>query len=525
MSHSESKADGRWERSVFSWLHLAAIVLLLLSLFSGLRIAVLSFPLLGFLSPILPQGQVHTLHFVSGSLLSAIAVCGLAYYFFCRGKQRPLRGRLACYHRAVLWVGCLGLLLSLTTGGMLFFAAAKAAVLVRVHFFLALAGLGFIFLHGIFYLIQYGVVAVSRILPRAQFSGLPVIATAAIVSSCLVLLILSYGSTSSRLAVKSIPIEYIVNVDGEADETVWQSAKSVTVDTFSGANFEGGGSQVQIKALQNGSDVYLYIRWQDPTESRLHLPLEKTDEGWKVIYEGFENFNETRYYEDKLALLLSNSCSLGGAGTSHLGPKPLGGKPANFHGKGYHYSSDGTIHDLWHWKAVRTNGMRLADDNHIGPPYGERPGSRRYTAGYMQDGKESGSYVMNWRWFNTTGVVPKRIPQQALQAVPAASTQMLGTWFDLTAYDEAADNLPVGSVIPSVLYRSNSFEGDRADVRAAGIWRDGHWSLELARALDTGSPLDVAIRDGVCLWVAAFDHAQVGHTRHSRPIRLKLEES
>ncbi|WP_226665123.1 ethylbenzene dehydrogenase-related protein [Microbulbifer aggregans] len=525
MSHSESKVDGRWKLSVFSWLHLAAITLLLFSLFSGLRIAVLSFPFLGFLSPILPQGQVHTLHFVSGSLLSAIAVCSLAYYFFCREKQRPLRGRLARYHRAVLWIGCLGLLLSLATGGVLFFAILEAAVLVRVHFFLALAGLGFIFLHGVFYLVQYGVAAMRRILPRAQFSGLPVIKSAAVVGLCLVLLVLAYGSTSSRLDVKSIPIEDIVNVDGEADEAVWQGAIPVTVDTFFGANFEDGGSQVQIKALQNGSDVYMHIRWQDPTESRLHLPLEKTAEGWKVVYEGFENFNETKYYEDKFALLLSNSCSLGGAGTSHLGPKPLGDKPANFHGKGYHYSSDESIHDLWHWKAVRTNEMRLADDNHIGPPYAERPGSRRYTAGYMQDGKESGSYVMNWRWFKTAGVVPKRLPQQAPQTMPAASTQMLGTWFDLSVYNETADTLPVGSVIPSVLYRSNRFEGDRADVRAAGIWRDGYWSLELARTLDTGSPLDVAIRDGVCLWVAAFDHAQVGHTRHSRPIKLKLEES
>ncbi|MFV8783453.1 ethylbenzene dehydrogenase-related protein [Microbulbifer sp. SA54] len=523
MSHSESKAGSRWKRSLFSWLHLAAMILLLLSLFSGLRIAILSYPVLEFLSPILPQGRVHSWHFVSGSLLSALALCGSVYYVFCRDNNRQVHGRLARYHRVVLWLGCLGLLLSLASGGALFFAAADVSTLVAAHFLLALVGLGFILLHGVFYLVQFGVAALHRILPGAQFSGLPVMATAAVAGCCLLLLALVYENTDSRLEVASIPIEQIVHVDGLADEVVWQNAKALTVDTFSGANFASGSSQVQIRAVHNGRDVYLHVRWQDPTESLLHLPIEKTEEGWKVVYQGFERDDETRYYEDKFALLLSNSCSLGAAGTSHLGPRPVADRPANFHGKGYHYSSDNAIHDLWHWKAVRTNGMRLADDNHIGPPYAERPGSRRYTAGYMQDGKESGSYVMNWRWFKPDGVTPKRIPREAEQTLPVASDPLLGTWFDLSAYREAEDNLPVGSVIPSVIYRSNRFEGDRADVRAAGRWRDGYWSLELARTLDTGSPLDVAIRDGVCLWVAAFDHAQVAHTRHSRPIKLQLE--
>nr|WP_307777180.1 hypothetical protein [Vibrio neptunius] len=45
----------------------------------------------------------------------------------------------------------------------------------------------------------------------------------------------------------------------------------------------------------------------------------------------------------------------------------------------------------------------------------------------------------------------------------------------------------------------------------------------MARRLETGSVQDIAIRDGVCLWVAAFDHSQIAHTRHAQGIRLAFE--
>ena len=34
-------------------------------------------------------------------------------------------------------------------------------------------------------------------------------------------------------------------------------------------------------------------------------------------------------------------------------------------------------------------------------------------------------------------------------------------------------------------------EGSRADVRARGIWKDGHWTIEFGRRLDNGHSDDV----------------------------------
>jgi hypothetical protein len=90
-------------------------------------------------------------------------------------------------------------------------------------------------------------------------------------------------------------------------------------------------------------------------------------------------------------------------------------------------------------------------------------------------------------------------------------------------YSANADaHLPIGTVIPGVIV-NGEFSGDRADIRCAARWASGHWALEVARRLDTGSEYDVPIQSGVFMRVAAFDHSQIRHTRHVRPIRLEVE--
>jgi hypothetical protein len=65
--------------------------------------------------------------------------------------------------------------------------------------------------------------------------------------------------------------------------------------------------------------------------------------------------------------------------------------------------------------------------------------------------------------------------------------------------DELDARFPEGTVVPSVILRG-PVEGDRGDVSAIGRWSDGVWRLEMNRALDTGSPYDVAITDATYLW-------------------------
>ncbi|QFT56352.1 Ethylbenzene dehydrogenase [Microbulbifer sp. THAF38] len=514
-------------------LHTALVIAVTCSLFSGLRIATLSKPAIASIEELLPQGEVHSVHFLSAVLLSLVALAYLCSRILRRYQAEQKFGRKPLnYHRVVTWGGISLIGVSLASGWLLFSGISKLPLTRTLHFYAALGLTAYIFLHAGVYLVQFGQNVLKYILKpaatkRAQLVLLCSFLTIFLMGGWLLLAKFTYY----QLPVSTIAADTIIDIDGHANESQWADADALEVSTDGGANFYQGRTDVRLKALQNGEEIYFHISWQDPTESLAHLPLIKTDQGWKIQQQGFEKFDESRYYEDKFALLLSSHCDFAGAGTAHLGRSPLPGKPANWHGKGYHYSQSGQLHDLWHWKAVRTNKMYLADDNFIGAPDKVRAGIRRYTAGYQQDGKESGAYLMNWKWYSPDSITPKRLPRDTNALAPFQSFDQERaldwtiSWFDYQPYSTESDQLATGTLMPSVLYTSNRFEGDRADVRAKGVWHDGFWSLELVRKLNTASPLDIPIEDGTCLWVSAFDRAQVAHTRHTRAIQLNLSKA
>ena len=533
------------KRNVF-WVvgHLLAIVFVLVSLATGLRFALLTKSELIWLSAILPQGLLHQWHFVAGLILTSL----LLAYFISRTlfastrtfskkhrsdrlvktpRQKKLSPR---YHKVIHRYGDLVFVVAIFSGWLTYFDL-QWFLPSNLHWYSALALCLYILLHAAAYFIEFGNHAFRRILkPRTTVitwrSSIVVLVCCGSVMS---LWWFWLKQPSTVLSMSPISLTTVIKIDGHANEDVWQTSNQVEVLTHGGANFNNGETVVTIKALQNGVDAFFHFRWRDETRSLKHLPLVKSADGWQVQQDGFYQFDEQTFYEDKFAVMLSKQCNHA-AGTAHLGPKPLSDKPANWHGKGYHYSRDESIHDLWHWKAVRTNTKQQADDNYIGPAMEAYAGERRYTAGYHKDAKESGGYVMNWAWYKPDYVVPKRLPIEPERLAPyrldakKASNDIdwMATWFDYQPYTKQLDNYPVGTYMPSVLYRSNQFEGDRGNVRAVGVWSDNYWSLEVARRLDTGSEKDIAIEDGVCLWVAAFDHSQIGHTRHHQALRLKV---
>ena len=90
---------------------------------------------------------------------------------------------------------------------------------------------------------------------------------------------------------------------------------------------------------------------------------------------------------------------------------------------------------------------------------------------------------------------------------------------------EVDATIPVGTVIPGVLIQGE-YDGDRADLHGAAKWKDGHWHLELTRALKTGSKYDhdFVPSQPLYTWFNVFDHTQIRHTRHARPIRIVTQE-
>jgi hypothetical protein len=212
-------------------------------------------------------------------------------------------------------------------------------------------------------------------------------------------------------------------------------------------------------------------------------------------------------------------------------------------GRGLHFTT-GAFVDVWQWKATSGGSTGWMDDDHFGPPAEPTPMQVNYAVpyrgGFAQDpgtANYSNNFERPTEEADRNAIVrPRRLPRD-LAATHSRMGQLSldpnigegdgARWFmteaETVPYAQEVDRLiPIGTVIPGVII-SGEYSGDRADVRCAARWASGHWALEVARRLNTGSQFDVPIKTGVFMRVAAFDHSQIRHTRHVRPIRLEVE--
>ena len=250
--------------------------------------------------------------------------------------------------------------------------------------------------------------------------------------------------------------------------------------------------------------------------------------------------DETAYYEDKFSVAFSKTDAFGGGDSTHMGPKPLGDKPASLHGRGLHYTTDGSLIDVWQWKASRGGMLGKVDDMWFGTPVepneAQAAGKKRYSAGYGADEGKS-FYVYNYKkqagsdYQGTVDV--RRLPadyvktaalmgnlDMSIEATDDAGSQWWMFDAESVPYSSEKDaEIPVGTVIPGVLI-TGEYLGSRADLNGGAKWEDGYWTLEVVRDMDTGNHQDLPMEDGLYVWLSVFDHNQTRHTRHSRPVRL-----
>jgi hypothetical protein len=185
------------------------------------------------------------------------------------------------------------------------------------------------------------------------------------------------------------------------------------------------------------------------------------------------------------------------------------------------------------------------DDAHFGPPMEptlmQAGGATPYRGGFAPD-PGGANYADNFSLVDEASgevnrnIHPRRLPRN-LAAAKAALGQIdldpdhgeseSARWFmtmeESQPYTAEYDRqIPPGTIVPGVIL-AGEYSGDRADVRCAARWASGAWALEVARRLDTRSKYDVPIETGTYMRVAAFDHSQIRHTRHVRPIYLEVE--
>ena len=355
---------------------------------------------------------------------------------------------------------------------------------------------------------------------------------------------------ADRLAVDQLQIHRINSadapiLDGDTSDRAWRNITPFSLMTSEGGNFDGTGeTRIEIRAVHDGTWAYFLFTWEDPTRSLKHLPLIKEVDGWHVLHDGLEAGDEHDYNEDKFSVLFTTmNVTLAGDRTFHASTQPIADAPATMTGRGLHFTAAGYA-DVWQWKATSGGSTGWMDDAHFGPPlaptpmqlrnvvpykggFAPDPGTANYSDNFVTDADGSGGVRL---------IAPRRLPRDLaatktamgdVDIDPNHGENESSRWYltedESVAYSAEADaRIPTGTVIPGVII-AGEFSGDRADVRCAARWASGHWALEVARRLDTNSQYDVPIKTGVFMRVAAFDHSQIRHTRHVRPIHIEVE--
>ena len=206
-------------------------------------------------------------------------------------------------------------------------------------------------------------------------------------------------------------------------------------------------------------------------------------------------YGEEIYFEDNIALYFSRTSTC--ATSCHLGS----GEERGFH------ATRGDTADIWWWKAISTNPVDEADDLFWKYATAESP------SGIRHDNRAAGGARLN---LDSTLLYPYFVP-----TTPLFRDFIAYTTDAYEPYDPRMDTLPIGSRLPAILVAPTS--GDRGDVSARGHWRQGIWTVEFSRRLNTGSSADVRLDSTLSFGVTVFDNAEKRHAFHLKPMRMVID--
>lgn len=308
--------------------------------------------------------------------------------------------------------------------------------------------------------------------------------------------------------MRSVMTETVPAIDGDGSEAVWNSALPLTIAVSGGNN----PTDVTVKSLYNDTHIFMQSQWNDSTFSLLRGGgswfWNDTDEGkWD---------HTTGGSEDRIAYQWDMNAT--GFDTQ--------GCMVKCHGAGekVYLNTPGERTDMWHMKAARSLGAKSS--NQVGTPtitdfqptagefylsgwaddkyvtYDEEPFSE--DGGRHGDGGSS-TYARNR---NASKGSPKYIekdPDDWLDAM------ILNQWeidegetvaadpddsenYDAQDVQDAWDKYDaLGAAVPERILRPAT--DSRADILQSGGWKDGVWTVESVRLLDTGNDDDVQFDD------------------------------
>lgn len=319
----------------------------------------------------------------------------------------------------------------------------------------------------------------------------------------------SYAKANPLISVKAdIPPE----LDGKADDKVWEKAIPLTVEAED-------GPEIEIRTAYTDDRIYFLLSWKDWTESRNQDKWVYDGKKWGVMQEKrWEDEDPWEADTDRFCFqwplrddnLIKKFAQKGCAVLCH---KPE--KENKMFTNGPHEASD-----IWQWRASTTDPLGYADDGYLDhtsvAKKDERDAYKRINAAHKWD--DPGQGLVNERNIKGNG------PRWVSKFSPKGSFLIKGQEVPIDM-----SKVKKGDTVPGWSLARPA--GSRGDI-SASAWYDkdeGVWTLELSRKLVTGDPEhDVQFDDlsrtyyfGIAVWE---NDNLYGHTRVKKPFGLSFEK-
>ncbi|MDQ1266908.1 MAG: Choice-of-anchor protein [Bacteroidota bacterium] len=291
-----------------------------------------------------------------------------------------------------------------------------------------------------------------------------------------------YGIVQNQLNLESVNFKGSAPViDGNID-AVWDEAGELSlsmkqVQSVAGDNRTFNGT---IKSIYDNQYIYFLVTIEDPTED--NMPN-------KIVFKGGDPSKDVNWTintngQDGISFAFQMSSDVAGTGTTFQENGCYSGchttNNVTDYESGMFPDTKGAI-DFWYWKAGTTNPQGFADD---------------YFADAVMDKRQGDKVGGPFEYENWRSVVPY-LPISISGGDNNGYDKSKYIW-DLTSvgFDKSVNNpatgLPwaAGDIIPGWKLKipENDFgEGYRGDVAAKGIWKNGKWTVEFRRLLNTKS--------------------------------------
>lgn len=281
----------------------------------------------------------------------------------------------------------------------------------------------------------------------------------------------------------TIPATYMqqagITLDGKDNEPAWSSTAEVAVPLAFGSVV--GAS---VKALYTDREVYIRVRWADPTQDREHHQWI-----WNAEQEQYVSGPQI---EDSLMLSFEAGCE--------WTPSLLSGYSYDF--------------DAWHWLAARSDPVGQAWDL-----YGSLYDRNRPDYEHSAYQSRNSSNIWNVKFNDHIGELSYQNWSELDRSYnfrAAISTVFYRTELDRLRTTDASEQIPAPLSAPAdeaatfPQYKAVKLEGDAGEVSAKGHWEDGYWTVEFSRILVTPSEYvtDSIFNRLTQFSIHVFDHAE-----------------